>query len=105
MATSPQLLRPGIYTYETLTPLSQSVTGLPGEATAAFANGYNIGPTVPTFCQSWQTFTQLYGNFNVANGNPLHFAVYSYFANGGTGCWVLRVPNTNAVAASVITQD
>jgi uncharacterized protein len=105
MSTSPQLLRPGIYTYETLTPLSQSVSGLPGEAVAAFANTYNIGPTIPTFCNSWNAFVQYYGNFNVSNQNPLHFAVYSYFANGGTGCWVLRVANTNALAASVVTND
>jgi hypothetical protein len=103
--TSSQLLRPQIQTSETLTPLSQSVNGIAGQATAAFANTFNYGPTIPTFVNSWQTFVQLYGNFNVSNGNPLHFAVYSYFANGGTGCWVLRVANTDAVAASVVTND
>jgi uncharacterized protein len=102
---STQLLRPQIDVFETLTPLSQNAQGIQSQAVAAFANVYNIGPMIPTFCNSWQTFVQNYGNFNVANGNPLHFAVYSYFANGGTGCYVLRVPNTDAAYASVITND
>jgi hypothetical protein len=46
---SPQLLRPGVYTSETLTPLSQSVNGIGGQAVAAFCNTHNIGPTIPTF--------------------------------------------------------
>lgn len=97
--------RPGAYINEQLLPLTTSGNNVPGQAVAAFANAYNIGPTIPTFCASWQNFISLYGNFNVSGGNPLHFAVYSYFVNGGTGCYVLRVPNTDAVAATQSLRD
>jgi uncharacterized protein len=103
--------RPGAYINETLTPLAQTGNNIPGEAVAAFAAAYNIGPVVPTFCTSFGQFTNLYGNFNVAGNGPagaampLHYAVYTYFANGGTGCYVLRVPNTNATTASLALQD
>lgn len=97
--------RPGAYINEQLTPLITSANNVPGRAIAVFANAHNIGPEVPTFCSSWQSFVSLYGNFNVSNQNPLHFAVYSYFANGGTGCYVIRVANTDAVAATLNLQD
>src|ERR1700677_4442952 len=103
--------RPGAYINETLTPLAQTGNNIPGEAVAAFAAAYNIGPVVPTFCTSFGQFTNLYGNFNVAGTGPagaampLHYAVYTYFANGGTGCYVLRCANTNAVAASLTLAD
>ena len=103
--------RPGAYVNESLAPLAQSGNNIPGEAVAAFASVYNIGPTIPVFCSSFQGFINMYGNFNVAaNGPygaamPLHYAVYSYFANGGNGCYVLRVPNSDAVAASLTLKD
>ncbi len=78
-----------------------SLNPLPGEAVAAFALPYNRGPVVPTLVSSWQQFTNLYGTFAVANGSLLHYAVYQFFNNGGNACFVLRVPNTDAVAATL----
>lgn len=103
--------RPGAYINESLLPLQQSGNNIPGQAVAAFAAAYNIGPTIPVFCPSFQSFTNLYGGFNAAGTGPagaampLHYAVYTYFANGGTGCYVLRVPNTNAVASTLALLD
>jgi len=97
--------RPGAYINESLLPLTTSGNNIPGEAVAAFAYPYNIGPVIPTFCGSWQAFVNLYGGFNVANQSPLHFAVYSYFANGGTGCFVLRCANTDATSATLALKD
>lgn len=98
--------RPGAYINEVLLPLTTSGNNIPGEAVAAFANVANIGPEIPVFCSSWQSFVNLFGDFNVVPANPLHFAVYSYFVNGGTGCFVMRSPtNTNAVTASFAIQD
>lgn len=105
MPTPSSYPRPGAYINEQLLPLLTGAAQIPGEAVAAFANAFNIGPVIPTFCSSWQQFTSLYGNFSQSNQNPLHFAVYSYFVNGGTGCYVLRVPNTDAVAASLAIPD
>ena len=92
---------PSVTVNTTLTPLAQSTTGIPGEAVPAFALGYNRGPVNPTFVSSWQQYKILYGDFPVANGSLLHYAVYQYFNNGGNGCFVLRVPNTDATAATV----
>jgi phage tail sheath protein FI len=105
MALPQSYPRPGAYINEQLLPLTTSGNNVPGQAVAAFANAYNIGPTIPTFCSSWQSFISNYGTFAQANGNPLHFAVYSYFVNGGLGCYVLRVPNTDATSAHLALQD
>jgi hypothetical protein len=102
--TTPSLERPGIYINETLTPLA-GAPGVPGQSVATFAGLYNIGPTVPTLITSWNEYTQTYGSFAQANGNYLHYAVYQFFNNGGSACYVLRVPNSDAVAASLVLQD
>lgn len=96
---------PSIIINETLAPLNTNVGGVPGQAVSCFAAAYNQGPTVPTLIQSWNQFTQLYGALSTANGNLLPYAVNQFFVNGGTQCYVLRVPNTDAVAASLILQD
>ena len=111
MPTAQTYPRPGAYINETLAPLAQTGNNIPGEAVAAFAAAYNIGPTIPIMCNSFQAFINAYGNFNVAaNGPygsqmPLHYAVYTYFANGGNGCYVLRVPNTDALPSTFNLQD
>ena len=92
--------RPGVFVTTTLTPLATSAQGIPGEATPCFALPYNQGPINPTLITSWQQFTRLYGGFGVANGSYLHYAVYQFFANGGSACFVLRMPNSDAVYAS-----
>lgn len=111
MAAANSYPRPGAYINETLSPLQQSGNNIPGEAVAAFAAAYNIGPTIPTFVSSFQQFTNLYGSFAQAGGGPsgaampLHYAVWTYFLNGGTGAYILRVANTNAVSATLALQD
>jgi hypothetical protein len=88
--------RPGVFVTTTLTPLTTSTSGIPGEAIPAFALPYNRGPIGPVLIKSWPQFTKLYGNFSVANGSLLHYAVYQFFANNGNACYVLRCPNTDA---------
>lgn len=95
---------PSVSVNTTLNPLQQSTTGILGEATAAFALPYNRGPIRPTLITSWQQFVLLYGGFNVANGSLLHYGVYQFFNNGGSSCFVLRVPNSDATE-SVLAID
>lgn len=97
--------RPGTFIAEQLTPLTASVAGIAGQALPCFAAAYNIGPTVPVLISSWQQYITLYGGFAQAGGNYLPFAVSQYFANGGSACYVLRVANTDAVAASLVLAD
>lgn len=97
--------RPGVFISESIVPLSGN-NSVPGEAVGCFAAAYNRGPTVPTFVSSWSQYTQLYGNFNVVTGtNYLPYAVYQYFNNGGSGCFVLGIPNTDATTASLVLVD
>lgn len=96
---------PGIIISETLAPLNTNIGGIPGQAVGCFAAAYNTGPTVPTLIQSWNQFTQLFGQIANAGGNLLPYAVYQFFNNGGTECYVLRVPNSDAVIASLTLQD
>lgn len=98
----PSYSRPGVFVNQSLTPLTASPGGVTGGAVATFVGAYNIGPTQPTFVTSWQNFVNLYGGFSQANGSPLAYAVYQYFNNGGTGCIVYRVPNTDAVVADLV---
>jgi phage tail sheath protein FI len=98
MTTTPS--RPGVFVTTTLNPLITSTSGIPGEAIPAFALPYNRGPIGPVLVKSWQQFTKLYGDFPVANGSLLHYAVYQFFANNGNACYVLRCPNTDASYAS-----
>lgn len=102
--TTPTTGRPGIFIKEILEPLTGNGF-IPGEAVGAFAAVFNQGPTVPTFIKSWSQFVKLYGGFATANGSPLHYAVYEFFLNGGTGCFVLRIPNSDATSASLNLQD
>lgn len=97
--------RPGIYIQENLNPLANSFLGIYGEATPCFVAAYNIGPNVPVLVNSWKQYTLLYGDFTVANGNYLPFAVYNFFLNGGQSCFILRVENTDAVPGHITLQD
>lgn len=103
MATN-QPNHPGIIINETLAPLAGN-PGVPGQAVAAFAANYNTGPSVPTFIASWNDFLQTYGPFSTSKITYLHYAVFQYFNNGGTGCYVLSIPNTDAVTATLTLQD
>jgi hypothetical protein len=92
--------RPGVFVNTSLTPLLNSPGGT-GGAVACFAAAYKIGPTSPTLVTSWQQYVNLFGSFAQAAGSPLAYAVYQYFNNGGNGCFIYRVPNTDAAVASV----
>lgn len=102
--TTNQPNHPGIVINETLSPLAGN-PGVPGVAVAAFAANYNTGPSVPTFVSTWNDFLNTYGPFSTSKITYLHYAVYQYFNNGGTGCYILAVPNTDAVIASLTLQD
>lgn len=93
--------RPGVFVNQSLTPLTASAGGATGGSVACFVGAYNIGPVTPTFVTSWQNYVNLFGGFNVANASPLAYAVWQYFNNGGSGCYVYRVPNTDAAVASL----
>lgn len=93
--------RPGVFVNQSLSPLTASPSGVTGGAVACFVGAYNTGPSQPTLVTSWQNYARLYGGFATAGASPLAYAVYQYFNNGGSACYVYRVPNTDAVVASI----
>ena len=100
-------LRPGIFIQENLDPLTESVSGVPGVAVATFVAAGNRGPNVPTKITSMAQFQRLFGTFQAVHGKQryLNYAVQQYFNNGGNGCYVLRVENTDSAYATVNLND
>lgn len=97
--------RPGVFVTENFAPLANAGPGIPGEALPAFAGVYPRGPLAPTLINSWQKFIQIYGDFTTDPGNLLPYAVYTFFNNGGSQCFILRMPNTDATSAQLVLND
>lgn len=110
--------RPGVFVSTSLSPLTSSPGAGTSGAVACFAAPFNAGPTNPVLVTSWQQYVSLFGSatsagslsaFNGFGNNALPYAVYQYFTNGGSACYVVRAPNTDAVLATAsvpsIAQD
>lgn len=96
--------RPGIYVTESFQPL-QSVSAPPATSIPALAAIHPRGPLTPQLITSPAQFTTLYGTYTDSPGSLLPFAVNDFFGNGGSACYVLRVANTDATAASLELED
>lgn len=99
----PTYFRPSVYFEESLRPLSDTPSD-PAESAAAFVGVVKGGPNVPTLITSWHMFQSLYGNISYETGD-LAYAVYSFFANGGSGCYVVRAVATDATPATLVAYD
>jgi len=97
----PTYTAPGVYVEEV--PSSQKSLSAAATAIAAFVGFTARGPqddasdpegAKPRLVTSWMQFEQLYGGFQ--EGCMLPLSVYGYFQNGGTVCYVVRIPNTVA---------
>lgn len=96
--------RPGVYVEEYLSPISDVVSA-PGASAAAFVGvSSGGGPVGPIQVTSWSQFQALYGGISSAN-DDLAYAVYSFFANGGSGCYICRALNSDATAATLSIND
>ena len=86
MATT--YLSPGVYVEEVdrgTKPLE-----MVGTSTVAFIGECSVGPVnEPTLCTNWSQYTKNYGDFQ--NSEYLAHAVYGFFNNGGSRCFVLNV--------------
>jgi uncharacterized protein len=67
---------------------------------------YDLAPeNKPMFITNWEQFKSTFGDFHVANRTLAH-AVYGFFNNGGTTCWVTRVSDlTNAGAVGDVLKQ
>lgn len=89
---------PGVYIEENLAPLAPS-SGGPGTAIAAFIGSTPSGAIGPVPLTSWAQFVQRYGGFGDTT-HKLPYAVYEYFTNGGSACYISRAITTNAVVST-----
>lgn len=96
--------RPGVYVEEHLNPIAD-LPSAPGESIAAFVGvSTGGGPVGPTLISSFSQYQALFGSLAKTN-DDLGYAVFTYFANGGTPCYVVRALNADATAASLTIQD
>ena len=92
----PTYLTPGVYVEE-VPSQSKPIEGV-GTSTAAFVGLAPGGPiNQPMRISNWTQFARIYGDPNNPDNGPfmegsyLAHALYGYFANGGSLCWVVRV--------------
>jgi hypothetical protein len=71
------------------------------EQTATAADFYTVADERdPQPINNWEEFKNKFGNFQVGN-EVLANAVYGFFNNGGTRCWVNRVASINDVEEAI----
>lgn len=89
----PEYLSPGVYVEEVDTG-SKPIEGV-GTAMAAFVGYAPAGEfNKPQLITNWSQFCEAYGDITGSpwlKGGYLAHAVYGYFNNGGTRCYVVRV--------------
>ncbi len=72
--------------------------GMPAKAAGGAYTQVDVN--LPQPVNSWTEFTQKFGDIQTANQYLAH-AVYGFFNNGGTRCWVSRVDKVGDVAAAL----
>ena len=95
----PTYLHPGVYVEE-IPSGSKPIEGV-GTSTAAFIGYATKGPVAdPALIFKWDTYDQDYGGIcNTAaavNGDPMGYAVYNFFLNGGTAAYIVRIVQENS---------
>src|SRR5215213_3111034 len=96
----PTYLTPGVYVEE-VPSSSKPIEGV-GTSIAAFVGLAPGGPVnTPMRISNWTQFTTIFGDPSNPDNGPfmegayLAHAVYGFFLNGGSTCWIVRVGNEN----------
>ena len=99
-----QVSYPGVY-IEEFAP-GAPIEGV-GTSTAAFVGVAKKGPILePTLIQSWDAFVEIFGGFvDTPFTGYLDKAVFGFFLNGGTTCYVLRVGNGAQASAKLTSRE
>jgi len=96
-------LTPGVYVEENLTPPGGG-SGAASLAVGAFVGLAPKGPTIPTRVRTWTQYVNIFGGF-ADTSSYLPYAVYQFFANGGSSCYVVRATRSDATAATADIMD
>src|SRR5687768_17233633 len=90
-------LSPGVY-MEEVDKGSKPIEAV-GTAMASFIGFAASGPVgYPTLVTSWTQFTETFGGF-LPDAYLAH-SVYGYFNNGGSRCYVTRLPGEDAPSST-----
>lgn len=99
----PTYLHPGVYVEEIPSGV-RPIEGV-GTSTAAFVGYTTKGPMgEPTLIFKWDTYDDQFGGLRdtgkSAQGDPMGFAVYNFFLNGGTAAYIVRVTQDGTADAA-----
>lgn len=113
----PEYLSPGVFVEEV--PSGSSPIAGVGTTTAAFVGNvaatvtmpaipgggpgvfYPVAPEgIPQLVTNWGEFKTKFGDFQAGNSTLAH-AVYGFFNNGGTRCWIVRIDTVATVAEAL----
>jgi phage tail sheath protein FI len=97
-----QLSYPGVYVEEIpsgVRPIAAASTSI--AAFIGVAERGPVGEAVKIF--NFTEYQNRYGGF--LSGSFLSHAVYQFFNNGGTQCYIVRVAGTNAATANIVLRD
>jgi phage tail sheath protein FI len=94
--------RPGVYIEEVAT--TPPIAGASTSSVATFMGQLARGPLEATLVSSWTQFTSVYGDVT-ANAADLDLptAVYLFFANGGSQCYIQRVVVSMTASSTTAT--
>jgi len=99
----PTYLHPGVYVEE-IPSGARPIEGV-GTSTAAFIGYTTKGPVMaPVLIFKWDTYDDQFGGLRdtgkSAQGDPMGFAVYNFFLNGGTAAYIVRVTREGTADAA-----
>ena len=99
----PTYLHPGVYVEE-IPSGARPIEGV-GTSTAAFVGYVSKGPMAePTLIFKWDTYDDQFGGLRnmgkSAQGDPMGFAVYNFFLNGGTAAYIVRLTQDGTADAA-----
>ncbi|MGC5052339.1 phage tail sheath family protein [Micromonospora sp. DT48] len=97
----PTYFSPGIYVEEV--PRGARPIGPAGTSTAALVGrgpnrNAHVGEALAV--NNWTDFLRLYADGDQVESTPLARAVFGFFDNGGTRCWVVNVGDGNAISGT-----
>ncbi|MCB1125122.1 MAG: phage tail sheath family protein, partial [Verrucomicrobiae bacterium] len=99
----PSYLHPGVY-IEEIPSGAKPIEGV-GTSTAAFVGYTTKGPMgEPTKISRWDTYNGQFGGLRdtgkSGEGDPMGFAVYNFFLNGGTTAYIVRITQADSADAA-----
>src|SRR5438105_3806171 len=91
---------PGVYIVEepgpkTIVPVQTSVAAFVGQAPDGAAH---LGEAIAV--NNWSNFRSQFARANDLSSTALSHAVNGFFANGGSRCFIVNVPDTDAIAGN-----